>query len=933
MASHFQAVPLVASPSYPNSIAWSEENLVAIASGNLITILNPSLLVGPRGVVTLPPNKPFPIGVVQREDLLMPCLLPICLSRETRPCARSLSWSPMGFAPNSGCLLAVSTTEGCVKLYRAPVCELCAEWVEVMDISDKLYDYFAMNNFGELNVPFATSPQEQIIASCIKESASDVSWKLSACNVQLQDSVSSEVRNPRKRKMPARFKDGEQTSSLVQKPRYDANRDTFHQAIDRDTNPDLESPQSNDKAVDAGSENLMVINVHEGSCPKFEGNPSSEIRVDSVLPLITARQYASRSALLSCLIVAWSPAFQSPQSSLPNCISNNYAILAVGGKSGNISFWRFTEPECYTIEHGGSIDAKLIGLLHAHNSWITAISWGVCACGSSDSQFVLASGSSDGSVKMWLADVKGLIKSSEADVAPFSLFKEVTVVTCVPISTISLAVPVQSLDKVIMAIGKGSGSLEVWICHICSNKLESAGVYNAHDQVVTGLSWTFDGRYLYTSSQDNTLRSWFLDGNYLRSVPFSSKFPSLKNSTNLSEVTDQCLGLAISPGELIIAVVRSFDASLLHQMYQARIQKAVVEFFWIGGQQLTLSSDRQLVCITESISDLTSRDLSYWESNILWSLKRYDSSDKVLSLWDVITALLAFKQFADKFVENLLAKWISSWFSDIEADVPIAKVLSHAQKILSKISIRKMHLLNIISRRLILDEVKANAPNEQHSPSGLNDDKEQKLDLWNKLLLSSERELQERLVAFTFRKNCVPSSTTGPTLCTTWSPVGVEQMRRWVLINSEIVHQQLKLLGSGVGEHGSRLHSLRDDEEVETCPFCYARVPFESPEFAWCEGIELQDGSRECHTLGRCAVSMQLGSVTSPMWFCVCCRRSAANLPPQTFFTVPKSPLDLDCEERTFTLQEGERSRPLCPFCGILLQRLLPDFLLSASPV
>jgi hypothetical protein len=67
MASHYQAATLIASPSYPNAIAWSTENLVAVASGHLITILNPSALEGPRELVVLRPSDPFPIGVVNRE--------------------------------------------------------------------------------------------------------------------------------------------------------------------------------------------------------------------------------------------------------------------------------------------------------------------------------------------------------------------------------------------------------------------------------------------------------------------------------------------------------------------------------------------------------------------------------------------------------------------------------------------------------------------------------------------------------------------------------------------------------------------------------------------------------------------------------------------------------------------------------------------------
>lgn len=44
MASRFQAIPLVATPSYPNAVAWSDENLIAVASGHLVTILVPLFL-------------------------------------------------------------------------------------------------------------------------------------------------------------------------------------------------------------------------------------------------------------------------------------------------------------------------------------------------------------------------------------------------------------------------------------------------------------------------------------------------------------------------------------------------------------------------------------------------------------------------------------------------------------------------------------------------------------------------------------------------------------------------------------------------------------------------------------------------------------------------------------------------------------------------
>jgi hypothetical protein len=37
--SIYDETTLIASPSYPNSICWSDENLLAVASGKLITIL------------------------------------------------------------------------------------------------------------------------------------------------------------------------------------------------------------------------------------------------------------------------------------------------------------------------------------------------------------------------------------------------------------------------------------------------------------------------------------------------------------------------------------------------------------------------------------------------------------------------------------------------------------------------------------------------------------------------------------------------------------------------------------------------------------------------------------------------------------------------------------------------------------------------------
>ncbi|KAJ6411738.1 hypothetical protein OIU84_008337 [Salix udensis] len=92
MASRFQAVALVASPSYPNSIAWSDDNFIVVASAHLVTILNPAVPYGPRGLIRVPTCEPYPIGRVNRE-------------------------------------------EGRVKIYRPPFYDFSAEWVDVVDIA------------------------------------------------------------------------------------------------------------------------------------------------------------------------------------------------------------------------------------------------------------------------------------------------------------------------------------------------------------------------------------------------------------------------------------------------------------------------------------------------------------------------------------------------------------------------------------------------------------------------------------------------------------------------------------------------------------------------------------------------------------------------------------------------------------------------------
>jgi len=134
------------------------------------------------------------------------------------------------------------------------------------------------------------------------------------------------------------------------------------------------------------------------SMPNFKEKDLKKIPEISGLPLITADQYASRSAMLSSLVVAWSPIVQLTSetwSLSTDSLSNRCSILAVGGKSGKISFWRILEQEYFSVlSNKDSTAAVLVGLLEAHSSWITTIDWALM--NASDPQLILATGSSDG---------------------------------------------------------------------------------------------------------------------------------------------------------------------------------------------------------------------------------------------------------------------------------------------------------------------------------------------------------------------------------------------------------------------------------------------------------------------------------------------------------------------------------------------------------
>lgn len=229
-----------------------------------------------------------------------------------------------------------------------------------------------------------------------------------------------------------------------------------------------------------------------------------------------------------------------------------------------------------------------------------------------------------------------------------------------------------------------------------------------------------------------------------------------------------------------------------------RTQKAVVEFIWIGGQFVGIPLDRSIDVCNPQSAILSSSNFLWWGSNILWSLRKYENVEKSIVLWDVVTALQGFKKYAPVFLETLMDIWLSALFSGDPQCGSINASSCSRHDMLPSVSLRKLHLLNIICRKVMLDHL-------HHGPDAENGN-DRTTDFWNTLFIRSEKELRERLVGFTFSAVLKRSAylLKGTSTENSWFPVGVAQMDSWVSMNDGEVHNQLRYLRSRITDLGNR---------------------------------------------------------------------------------------------------------------------------------
>lgn len=102
-------------PVQPNALAWSQDDLLAAATGPAVVILNPFHLKGPRSHVNFARTRCAAAALPgchpqDRDASLQFSVGCMKLAKEkdvsANPTVRSISWSPSNCGPEGSCLLA-----------------------------------------------------------------------------------------------------------------------------------------------------------------------------------------------------------------------------------------------------------------------------------------------------------------------------------------------------------------------------------------------------------------------------------------------------------------------------------------------------------------------------------------------------------------------------------------------------------------------------------------------------------------------------------------------------------------------------------------------------------------------------------------------------------------------------------------------------------
>ncbi|KAI5402159.1 hypothetical protein KIW84_066567 [Lathyrus oleraceus] len=176
---------------------------------------------------------------------------------------------------------------------------------------------------------------------------------------------------------------------------------------------------------------------------------------------------------------------------------------------------------------------------------------------------------------------------------------------------------------------------------------------------------------------DRSLRGWILHERRLEEMTKFSEMPRSNESTFPSrDAYDSSFGVVVSPGNLVIASVHCFDVDKLNRMYEGRVLRAAIDYFWIGGLQMDVWLKSPFSRCIDELPSFLEKELTYWGTNIIWSLNQYQCLEKAMVLWDLCATSFAFMDYNSKYVEHLVIKWLSLSLMESPTNLLPEEVLS-----------------------------------------------------------------------------------------------------------------------------------------------------------------------------------------------------------------------------------------------------------------
>eukprot|EP00850_Spirogloea_muscicola_P001205 SM000004S15075 [mRNA] locus=s4:1081194:1093697:+ [translate_table: standard] len=719
---------------------------------------------------------------------------------------------------------------------------------------------------------------------------------------------------------------------------------------------------------------------------------------------LSPAEYAARRDLLYCVCLAWSPSFNAGDSMAMACGRPDKELLvgwrssagralveasflATGFKSGRCVLWRVTGPRPSLLNEDGQWPGlERWATQGAHRGWVSALAWAPqLASAAADSRIgadaapaLLASGGSDGSVRLWAVSTSSMKDTHQN---PCVLLHEILASDSVPVTSLMLASQARSTpadatsshqastaEACQAAVGKGGGQIVIWQEGVDASQpvvMWPAG--RVHWQAVTDLAWSASGRELYSCSQDNFLHRWRVGPGLAEPLTFPD-WSSLQGWQPAPRAEFQLqesmllgyYGIAASPNSLALAAVRGVIPETLEPMYQRRLHKGALQLHWVGG------------CMTADThaEPVPSVGISSCMQAVSAALANLLEGGVPLITWDITQAIMhlgrrCWRVLMRDFLNLLL----------LGSSVLTDEAALHA-------SCRALQLANVLCRTfaaavedgdmpvkgiIAADGERQEGVNGKASAVELENDQQDEVahlteeaTQWRKILSASEAELQQRMCLYTLR--CyVERATTGTVVVNGEAKLAASEAggethskplrsNRLVTELAETVSTAdlcsrkaialalcwtskncLQARSSLVEVAATARRLLNDQEIAEACPICQSPVSFLSPAAAACSPPAEAPGEsqqRPSHRLQRCMISLQL--CDGPLlWRCRCCQRRAAIATPQVLAWSSLSMADLLALPKDVLAAASSGASPTCLFCGLIMHRMLPETLLT----